>query len=239
MITKEQLEKIGLPDSQGKIYLSLLQKGPQFLQEISKNTGIKRTSLYLVIDQMTEKDLIAMEISRKRKKYYIKNPKILLSRIKDQYYLLDALMPQLESAFEQKSAGNKIRFYDTATGLKETLKEITTLNSEKDELLTIEGDIRSAFHLGYDFWKDLLAEKKRLGIKSRTILPSNEKDEFVIKNHKIQIRTSTMFDDFKIMLYLFSNKTIIAIPEDSLCIVIENLKIKNDISRKKVYIKHL
>ncbi|MFZ2193861.1 MAG: helix-turn-helix domain-containing protein [Candidatus Moraniibacteriota bacterium] len=246
MITKEQLEKIGLPDSQGKIYLSLLQKGPQFLQEISKNTGIKRTSLYLVIDQMAEKDLIAMEIIKKRKRYYIKNPKILLSRIKDQYYLLDALMPQLENAFEQKSAGNKIRFYDTNTGLKETLKEIIVLNPEKDELLTIEGDIRSAFKLGYDFWKDLLTEKKKLGIKSRTIIPSSEKDEFVIQNHKIQIRTSAMFDDFKIMLYLFSNKTVVMIPEDSLCIVIENIKVKNALTamfeiiwkRSKQYVNH-
>lgn len=227
MITKEQLEKIGLPDNQGKVYLSLLQKGPLFLQEIAKNTGIKRTSLYLVIEQMMENDLIAMEIKKKRKRYYIKNPKILLSRVKDQFYLLDALMPQLESAFEQKSAGNKIRFYDSATGLKETLKEIATLDGEKNEILTIEGDIRSAFKLGYDFWKDLLAEKKRLGIKSRTIIPSSEKEEFVIKNHDIKIRTSSMFDDFKIMLYLFSNKTVILIPEDSLCIVIENLKIKN------------
>ncbi|MDA3814917.1 MAG: hypothetical protein PF549_00950, partial [Patescibacteria group bacterium] len=58
------------------------------------------------------------------------------------------------------------------------------------------------------------------------IIPSHEKNDFVIRDHKIQIRTSAMFDNFNIMLYLFSNKVIIIIPEDSLCIVIENMKIK-------------
>ncbi len=246
MITKEQLGKIGLPDNQAKIYLSLLQEGPQFLQEISKNTEIKRTSLYLVIDQMSEKGLIDVEIIGKRKRYCIKNPQKLLSKIKEQYYLLDALMPQLEDILKQNSAENKIKFYNTKTGLKETLKEIATLNNEKDELLTIEGDINSAFNLGYDFWKNLLAEKKKMGIKSRTIIPSHEKNDFIIRDHKIQVRTSAMFDDFNIMLYLFFNKVVVIIPEDSLCIVIENIKIKKALTamfeviwrRSKPYFKN-
>ena len=230
MVIKEQLEKIGLPENQADIYLSLLKNGPQFLQEISKTTGIKRTTLYLIIERMLEKILINIEIKQKRKKYYIKNPKMLLSQIKEQYYLLDALMPQLEDIFEQKSASSKIRFYDTVTGMKEVFKELIFLNDAKDELLTIESDIRSSFKLGYDFWKDLLIEKKKLGIKSRTIIPSDEKDDFVIRDHEIQIRTSTMLNDFKIMLYLYSNKVIIIIPADSLCIVIENSKIKKSLT---------
>jgi len=230
MVLKEQLEKIGLPDNEASIYLSLLKNGPQSIQEISKSTEIKRTTLYLIIERMLGKNLINIEIKQKRKQYYIKNPKMLLSSMKEQYYLLDALMPQLENIFEQKSATSKIRFYDTVAGMKETFKELITLNNTKDELLTIESDIRSSFKLGYDFWKDLLAEKKKIGIRSRTIIPSSEKDEFVLRNHEIQIRTSTMLNDFKIMLYLFSNKVIIIIPADNLCIVIENLKIKKALS---------
>ena len=213
---------------------------------LSKSTGIKRTTLYLIIERMLENNLINIEIKQKRKQYYIKNPKMLLSSIKEQYYLLDALMPQLEDIFKQKSATSKIRFYDTVAGMKETFKELIALNDPKDELLTIESDIRSSFKLGYDFWKDLLAEKKKIGIKSRTIIPSSEKDEFVIRNHDIQIRTSAMMNDFKIMLYLFSNKVIVMIPADSLCIIIENLKIKKALEamfeiiwrRSKAYYKN-
>lgn len=226
MFSLEQMKKVGLTGNQARVYLALVQKGPQFLQELADNTGIKRTSLYLVIDQMDTDGLIDAEIRGKRKRYYIKDPKLLLQKAREKFYFLDALVPQLEDVFERQSSGNKIRFYDTKTGLKEALKELNKLNPEKDELLTIEGDIRSAFKLGYDFWKDLLAEKKLMQIRSRTIIPSNEKDEFIIRNHKIQMRTSSLLDEFKIMLYIFSDKVMLMIPEDQLCVVIENLKIK-------------
>jgi sugar-specific transcriptional regulator TrmB len=226
MIIESQLEKIGLPRDQAKVYLCLLNKGPQFLQEIARETGIKRTSLYLVIEKMIERNLVGIEIKGKRKKYYIKNPEILLMKLKEQKNLLEALMPQLENIYKYQSKENKLRFYDTQNGLKQTLKEINKLDAKKDELLTIEGNIHEAFKLGYDFWKELLAEKKYLGIKSRTIIPSEEKEEFVIKNHAIKLRITNILNEFKIMLYLFQNKTIIMIPRDNFCTVIENQEIK-------------
>lgn len=230
MILEKQIEKIGLPRNQARIYFCLLQNGPQFLQELSKNTDIKRTTLYPIIEKMVENNLLEIEIDKKRKKYYIKDPKNLLLQLREQSYLLEALMPQLENIFKEKSGENKIRFYDTINGLKETLKEINKINSEKDEVLTIESNIRESFKIGYEFWKDILDEKKRLGIKSRTIIPAKEANEFIIRDHAIKIRTSTMLTDFNITIYLFMNKTIIMIPVDSLCIVIENKKIKDAIN---------
>lgn len=230
MINSEHLEQIGLPGKQASVYLSLLKNGPQFLQQISKSTGIKRTTLYLIIEKMIERGLIDTEIKQKRKKYFIKDPEHLLSQMRKQNFLMQALMPEIKTLFEEQGAGSKIRVYDTINGLKRTLEEINSLNPQKDELLTIESDIESSLKLGFDFWKKLLAEKKKLGVPSRTILPSGEQDDFVIRDHKIKIKTSNFLKDFKIALYLFSNKSIIIIPADSLCIVIENKKIKNALS---------
>ena len=230
MILEEQIKKIGLPENQAKIYFSLLENGPLYLQEISKNTNIKRTTLYAIIDKMIENGLLEIEIKSNKKKYYIKDPKFLLAQLKERKYLLEALMPQMLDVFKKKSTVNKIRFYDTSEGLRETLKEMNNLDKEKNELLTIESDIRASFGLGYDFWKDLLSEKKRSGIPSRTIIPSKEKDEFVIHDHNISLRTSTMLSDFNITLYLYLNKAVIMIPRDNICVVIENQKIKNSLS---------
>lgn len=244
MIVLEQLQKIGLNKNQAKVYISLLSRGSQFLQELSLNTGIKRTTLYLVIEQMTEQDLLDIEINKKRKKYFIKDPRFLLRQLKEQHYLLDALMPELSDVYSNKSAGSKLKFFDTEAGLKATLREITSLDSS-EELLTIESDIRKSLNIGYDFWKEILAQKKKRGIKSRTIIPSNEKDEFIIRDHDIKIRTSSYLNNFKISLYLAGGKTIIMIPEDSLCIIIENQKITKSLvilfeivwRRSKAYFK--
>ena len=227
MITQEQLIKIGLPSNQAKIYLSLLENGPQFLQEISRNTGIKRTTLYAIIEKMVTKDLIGIEVKRKRKRYFATDPERFLSQMREQRFFLQALMPQLKTLFEKQGADNRIQVYDTMGGLKKILEEIISLNPEKEELLTIEGDIRQALKIGFNFWKELLARKKKLGIPSRTVIPSSEKEEFIIRNHKIKLRTNAFLRDFKIMLYLYANKTAIIIPRDTLCIVIENRKVKD------------
>jgi len=227
MITREQLIKIGLPPSQAKIYLSLLENGPQFLQEVSKSAGIKRTTLYAIIEKMVAKELVGIEVKRKRKRYFAVDPECFLSRMREQRFFLQALMPQLKTLFEKQGAGSRVQVYDTMGGLKKILEEIISLNPEKEELLTIEGDIQQALKIGFDFWKELLAKKKKLGIPSRTIVPSGEKDEFVIRDHKIKLRTSAFLRDFKIMLYLYADKSAIIIPADTLCVVIENKKIKD------------
>jgi HTH-type transcriptional regulator, sugar sensing transcriptional regulator len=230
MIKIEQLTKIGLKPQPAAIYFTLLQAGSQFVQEISKNTGIKRTTLYPIIEKMIEDNLLGVEIRQKRKFYFAKDPEQLLLQLREQKNLMEALLPQMKDLFGKNSSGPKIQVYESMGGLKKTLETILTLDPRKDELLTIEADIEGAFAFGFDFWKQLLGKKKKLGIPSRSIIPSSEKENFVIRDHKIQIRANNFLNDFKIMLYLFSNKTIIILPSETLCIVIENKKIKQSLA---------
>ena len=230
MIKEEFLIKIGLSPKKAKIYLALLENGHLIIQKIADNTKIKRTTLYSILEKMIDNDLIGIEIRQKRKYYFVKSPEKLLFQLREQKNFLEALMPQLQTLFEKQTAGSRVQVYDTVGGLRKTLEEINLLNPEKDEILTIEGDIRQALKLGFDFWKELLAKKKRLGISSRTILPSHDYDDFIIRDHHIKIRTSKFLNDFKIMIYLFSNKVLIIVPGQPLCVVIENKKIKDSLA---------
>lgn len=229
MINETHIAKIGLSPKEAKIYFALLENGPLFLQQISKESGIKRTTLYSIIEKMINEDVVGVEVKQKRKKYFAKNPENLLWQLREQGNFLEAIMPQLQTLFAKQTAGTRIQVYDTVGGLQKTLEEIINLDPKKDEIISIEGDVRRAINIGFDFWKELLTKKKKLGIPSRTIVPSDEKDEFIIREHNIQIRTSSFLKDFKIMLYLFSNKALIIIPSETLTIVIENKKIKDSL----------
>ena len=230
MIKEEFLIKIGLSPKKAKIYLALLENGPLIIQKISDKTKIKRTTLYPILKKITDDDLIGIEVRQKRKYYFVKSPEKLLFQLREQKNFLEALMPQLQTLFEKQTAGSRIQVYDTMSGLRKTLEEINLLDPKKDEILTIEGDTKQALKLGFDFWKELLAEKKKLNITSRTVLPSYCQDYFVIRDHQIKIRTSKFLNNFKIMLYLFSNKTLIIVPSQPLCVVIENKKIKDSLA---------
>ena len=227
MITDNQLSQLGFSQNETTIYLTLLEQGPLFLQNLSRETGIKRTTLYAIIDKMIEKNIMGVEIDKKRKKYYLKDPQNLLLQLNQQKYLLEALMPELQNLFHKQTGGNRIQIYDTVKGVQKSIEEIVELDPEKNEVLAIEGDLGSSFNIGFDFWKQLLAKKKKRGIKSRGIIPSSDKDDFILKNHPHDMRTSAMLNNFKILLYLYSNKCMIVIPAETLCIIIENKRIKD------------
>jgi hypothetical protein len=120
--------------------------------------------------------------------------------------------------------------YDSIVGLKKSIEEILTLDPKTDELLVIEGNLKNVFNLGFDFMKELISKKKNLKIPSRTILSSKDAEHFILKEHKIQIRTSRNLNNFNVMLYLFSNKTILILPSEPLAIVIENKQVKDSLS---------
>lgn len=220
----------GFPPKEAKIYLALLENGSLIIKKLSDKTGIKRTTLYPLIEKMTSNGIVGIEIRKRRKYYFIKNLEILLTKIREQKNFIEALIPQIQILLDDRLAEGRIQVYDTILKLRKTLEELNFLDPQKDEILTIEGDIKETYKIGFDFWKELLSQKKKLGIKSRTIIPSDDQQDFIIRDHKIKIRTSKHLNNFKIMLYLFQNKVLIIIPGQPLCIVIENKKIKESIA---------
>jgi len=54
----EYLEKLALSEIEAKLYLTLLQKGVTSVKNLAQMTGVKRTTAYLYIDQLTEKGLV-------------------------------------------------------------------------------------------------------------------------------------------------------------------------------------
>jgi sugar-specific transcriptional regulator TrmB len=229
MITENQLIKIGLSSKRARIYLALLEHGPLIVQDIADKTKIKRTTLYPIIEKMIEDDMLGIEVRQKRKRYFAKDPESLVMRLREQRNFLEALMPQLQDLYSKQTGGTRIQVYDNVAGLKKTMEEILSLK-KSEEILVINADINEALRIGFDFWKDLLAKKKKLQIPSRTIVPSDEVSDFILSDHNIQLRTNDKLKNFKMMVHLFSNKSLIIIPRQPLAILIENKIIKDGLT---------
>jgi len=78
------LKKIGLEDTDAKIYLSLLQLGPSTATEISRKAGISRTLSYHALEKLGWLGLVN-RASGKRKKlqFFVEHPKNLVQFVKD------------------------------------------------------------------------------------------------------------------------------------------------------------
>ncbi|MFH1542904.1 MAG: helix-turn-helix domain-containing protein [Patescibacteria group bacterium] len=78
MNTHRLLENIGLSPSEVKIYLALLRLGDTTVNEIAKDTRIKRTTIYPFLDSLRDKGLIEWGLQKYNRKARAKEPQQLI-----------------------------------------------------------------------------------------------------------------------------------------------------------------
>ena len=69
MTLLKKLEKVGLSDKESLIYASLLELGGAYPSKIAEYTGLNRSTVYMILLQMSVKGIVN-EIEKKNKQFY-------------------------------------------------------------------------------------------------------------------------------------------------------------------------
>ncbi len=96
MLNKE-LEKIGLNKKEAKVYLACLELFESTIGQISRKSGVKRTTVYDVVDSLKKKGLLSSLSKNQRTYYYAENPKKLERSLDEKKQILENAMPELMS----------------------------------------------------------------------------------------------------------------------------------------------
>ena len=65
----ELIQTLGLSEQEVAVYLAALELGEAHIQDISRKSGVKRTSIYNFIDALKERQLLS-EIKKGKRKLY-------------------------------------------------------------------------------------------------------------------------------------------------------------------------
>lgn len=130
MIHKKYLEYLGLSDKEALLYIELLKSDSLSGIELSRNTGIKKATVYLIIDSLVSKDLIREIKVGKRIHFKAESPdqfKVIFDKKK---YELESQMKNIqEIIFELKSIEKKVgtkpsvTYYEGKQAMKESIEE--------------------------------------------------------------------------------------------------------------------
>ncbi len=135
------LQKLGFTDKEAKVYLANLELGPSKIPAIAEKSGIKRTTVYVVVESLMQKGLVSFFKSRKTKKFVAEEPSKLSSLLKEKYIALKQIMPQLEALIKSKKENRpEVRFYRGQQGclnviqqsLEKPLSEVLFIGSVAD-----------------------------------------------------------------------------------------------------------
>lgn len=138
------LENIGLSKKEVSIYLALLKVNTATVSQLSKETRIKRTTIYPFLDSLKSKGLVEWGVDKYNRNIQVKDPKNLLTYAENRerkygrtVLTLKAQIDEIQKQYVQDVSDVEVRYFEGVDECKEMLQE----------LLKVEGEI-----VGYSSW---------------------------------------------------------------------------------------
>ncbi len=173
------LIKNGFSEKEAKIYLAILSMGELPYSQVAAKTGIKRSTVYPVIEVL-EKKAVVKTIKKKGVKYASAlNPQILVNRFKQSAALAENMLPQLIDMAFESPLKPRIRFFDGLEGMKEILLE---LGHEKGETMGFTDYSHMPAALFEYIRKEIIPMRKDRKNFARLICPNTKKNQKIKKD---------------------------------------------------------
>jgi len=225
----KQLEQYGLEDKKAEVYLACLELGPSPVQSISQKTGIKRTTIYDIIDSLISQGLVTQTIKGKKRLFIAEDPETIKNLLQKKEQEFNQLLPELKSLHFIPGAKPKIKYYEGVEGVKKVLDD--TLTSKEKVLQSILPIKDIIGVVGEDYFDYYTQKRIKLGYSLNTIRP--EAKELVItvgkykwvtsKKERREVRYPPKDFAFSMTMYLYDNKVaLISSKKENFGLIIES-----------------
>ncbi|MCX6707905.1 MAG: hypothetical protein NT001_07290 [Candidatus Woesearchaeota archaeon] len=167
---KEQLQKLGLLESESKVYLALLNLGSTSAGKIAKETELNRVSVYKALENLSKKGLVSHAIKANIKYFEAVNPAALGDLIEEKKKQLDEIkkqVPLLEDIYKGTKKKIESNIYEGAKGAKALWENWLKEMRKGDEWLILGAPKHAEIFGGY--FEEFNKRRARKGIYMRLI----------------------------------------------------------------------
>lgn len=207
MINPIQLtQSLGISLKEAEVYLAALRLGETHMQNLSKYSGINRSTIYTFIDSLKEKGLIIETKKKKRKMYSAVNPRQLAEIGKRRLSELEDLVPELSSISNDSRNKPRVTFYDGIDGVKNVYADMLTASNE---ILAYEDLESLKTNLPESFFQYFPKERTRRKIGYRAISRNSDITKKFIQDDTSLARKTKIIDiePLDVDIVFYDNKT--------------------------------
>ncbi len=170
------LDQFGCDEEEKVLFSSLFTHGEQKVQELAKNSSIKRTTIYGVIERLLDKNLIEEITKQSVKTYRVlekenikKNLDTKISTLWETKSSIDKLFSSLNTGANKKP---ELKFFEGKSGVQHVLNDLILYkNTETESFWPIKKMLKV---LGADYFNFLNKERIKRNIFTRAIWPENQ-----------------------------------------------------------------
>lgn len=129
------LQPLGFDAKTEKVYRALLSLADATAFRVAKASGLKRTSVYHILDNLISMGLASIYTSRGVKRYVAENPNKLKTLFEQKTIIAERLIPLLKADVNQSRGEVKISFFEGKEAIKSISEE--ALDSKEKTILSI------------------------------------------------------------------------------------------------------
>lgn len=190
---EEALQNIGLNEKQALVYTSLLQLGNGTAYKIAKKSGLKRPTVYVVLEELRQKELVLKIPYPKKQIYSAKSPEDLIADSEDKLRKVKSVLPELLALFkgEEKPKKPSVMYFEGLNGIKELLN-FGLGKVENGEIVGFNAHTEGVSKEVENIFDEYNRKLKNKNVKVRGIVPDHpslkgyrEKDREFNRNIKI------------------------------------------------------
>ena len=134
MEIQQVLSTLGLNDKEARVYSALLQLGSATAYAVAQKSGLKRPTVYVILDELRLRGLVLKSPNARRTTYTAKMPDELIAEAENKLYQAKAFLPQL-LAMAAKEKKIQTLYFEGVNGLKE-MYDIGTKRMKEEEIDT-------------------------------------------------------------------------------------------------------
>jgi sugar-specific transcriptional regulator TrmB len=167
------LQELHLTEGEARVYASLLEMGASTPLNISNKTGLKRPTVYLVLESLRRKRLAGLTFRGKKTSYTAEPPSYFLNHLKEEQQTALELLPILKALVRQPEGKPIVRYFDRMEDIEKIWREETG-RARQSDYFTNMVELTEQFPNIITDW-DQLVRSRRIQ-RTRTLIP-NEKNQ--------------------------------------------------------------
>ncbi len=167
------LEDLGFSSKAAQVYIGLLQLGQATVVQISRRVGLKRPTIYLILDDLMRRGYVAAIPQARKQTYVALPPERIKKAFEEKREALNAFLPQLSALYNTNTAKPAVQLFEGVTAINRLYEEIVN-SGEKEFLSFFSPEVVSAkADESFKLFLKLLREKPQ--VKSRELIYAQDK----------------------------------------------------------------
>jgi len=186
---KRALIAFGFDDKEAVIYLAGLERETASVLDIARRTGLARTTIYPIIENLRRRGYFKLKKSKGRTNYLAERPETFLQKLEERKKTFEVILPILESLKGTSHTQVGVTMYEGTDGFKQFWQQLYASGIKEYCLLTTGTQLLEYVKEPY-MVKRIIAERIKHGIKSRQLTPENPETRRFVAKDKLELRES-------------------------------------------------